>query len=148
MATTSNATSDYLEQACLEHFFGISSYSQPYSIDISLHYGDPLDDDSGSNELDSSNDPGYSRVTLSSPSSELSVRSDGNGYSVAPMNTVTFTASGGSWTNAPTYVAMYDDSSNLLCRMELDDGSGNSFSALSDGQSLNLTSGNLKFKLS
>lgn len=148
MATTTSATSDYLEQATLEHFFGISSYSQPYSIDIALHYGDPLDDASGGNELDSSNDPGYSRVTLSSPSSDLSVSSDGNGYSVTAMNTATFTASGGSWTNAPTWVALYDDSSNLLCRMELDDGSGSSFSALSDGQSLNLTSGNLKFKLS
>jgi hypothetical protein len=147
MATTSNAASDYLEQAALEHFFGYMSYTSPSSIDIALHYNDPLDDDSGGSELDSMNDPGYSRVTLSSPSTDLSISTDGVGYAVSPMNTVTFTATG-NWSNAPTWVACYDDSSNLLFRAELDDGSGNALSALTSGQSLELTSSNLKFKLS
>ena len=147
MATTSGAASDYLEQAILEHFFGINSYSQPYSIDIALHYGDPGEDNMGSNELDSMYDPGYYRVTLSTPSTDLSVSTDGAGYAVSPTSTVTFSASGGDWTNAPTWVGLYDDYSNLLARIELDDGAGGSLSALTDGQSLDLTSTNLKFKL-
>jgi cell envelope opacity-associated protein A len=36
----------------------------------------------------------------------------------------------------------------MLCRMALDDGAGNSLSALTNGQSLELTSSNLLFKLS
>lgn len=147
MATTSNAASDYLEQSALEHFFGYSSYSSPSSIEFSLHYGDPADDDSGSNELDSINDPGYSRVQLTNPMSDLTIGADGVGYAVSPSSTVTFTATG-NWTNAPTWVGCYDDSSNLLFRAELDDGAGGSLSALTNGQSLELTSSNLKFKLS
>lgn len=146
MATTSNAASDYLEQAALEHFFGYMSYTSPTSVEFALFYSDPADDASGY-ELDSINDPGYSRVTLSSPSSDLTISTEGVGYAVSPTSTVTFTATG-NWTNAPSWVGCYDDSSNLLFRAELDDGSGGSLSALTSGQSLELTSSNLKFKLS
>lgn len=149
MATTSNAASDYLEQAALEFFFGYnSSYSSPTYLEIALYNSDPGDDGMGGTELDSINDPGYSRVTLSSPYSDITVNSNSSGgYEVAPSSTVTFTATG-SWTSAPTYVAIFDNNSNMLCRMALDDGAGNSLSALTNGQSLELTSSNLLFKLS
>ena len=80
--------------------------------------------------------------------SDLTSGSDGSGYSIYPSSTVTFTASGGNWTNAPTYAGVYDDNYNLLFRAEIDDGASNSFSALTDGQSLEFASGSLKFKLS
>ena len=152
MATTSNAAGDWFEENALNHLFGYSSVSQPTSIDIKLYSSDPGEDGSSSTELDTSNDPGYSAVTLSSLSSDGTVGTDSDGYYWAPNSDVTWTASG-AWTTAPGGIALWADGSYILMHGSLDDGSGGSLSALSNGQTLTIScdgtsSSSLKFKLS
>jgi hypothetical protein len=153
MATTTNAAGNYFEQAALEHLFGITSWFAPSTVDIALHSGDPGEDGSAgsSNELDSINDPGYARITMdhgtagSSPDRSWTSVADGTGWALTPVDSLVFTATG-NWTNAPLWVGAWD-SSNLLFRIAIDDGNA-VFTPLTNGQSLTLTSANLKFKLS
>ena len=145
MATTSYAASDYFEQAALEILFGYASYSGPTGLEISLHSQDPGETGSTANELTSGTDPGYARAAWA-PNSSVSA-SDGAGWSIYPNSTITFTATG-NWAGQPTFAGVYDNNGNFLFRAEIDDGGGTPFAALTNGQTINFASGQLKFKLS
>jgi len=147
MATTSNSLSDQMEQDILNHLLGTMAMSDNTSFDLelALFTGDPGDDASGT-ELNSTDSPGYARQSIQR--SDVTVQQDGDGYAATFNSTVEFTATG-DWTQDPAWLAIYDGSSNMLFRGEIDDGTtAFTSSDMTSGKKLQFTSGNLKFKLS
>jgi len=148
MATTSNAATNWLEENVLNHFFGVMSTSAPTSLEVALFPADPGEDGTGATELNNTDEPGYARISLTNLSSDLTVASDGDGYAVSNAATLEYEADGGNWTNAPSHFGIYDvDNAQWLAYGAIDDGAS-ALSALTDGQKLQITAGNLKVKVS
>jgi len=105
--------SDYLENAALDHILTSTSYTSPNAtLYLSLHTGDPLDDDTGATEVDDVvDDTAYARQSIA-----FAAASGG----VSASNTAqTFTAVVYGTGAAPyvvTHVGIYDASTagNLL----------------------------------
>ena len=149
MATTSNSLSDQMEQDILNHLLGTMALSDNTSFDLELklYTGDPGDDGTaGGTELDNINSPGYASQFIQR--SDVTVQQDGTGYAATFNSTVEFEATG-NWTQDPAWLAIFDGSSNMLFRGEIDDGTtAFTSSDMTSGKKLQFTSGNLKFKLS
>lgn len=105
--------SDYLEDAILDHILTASGYSSPNAtLYLSLHTGDPLDDNSGATEVDTSvDDTAYTRQAISfgAASGGVSASTNGQVFSAVVYGS-------GAAPYVVTYVGIYDASTagNLL----------------------------------
>lgn len=96
--------SNYLETAILDHILGEqgSDFTSPATLYVGLHTADPGED--GSNELPTSN--GYARTACNFAAA--------SGDTCAISGEVSFTASGGDWTEV-THFCIWDASSSGNC---------------------------------
>lgn len=89
--------SDYTENALLDHFLKVSSFSQPSNIYIALSTTDPLDDGSGITEPTGN---GYARILCNSWSAASGRQKSNSASASIPTPT-------GSW-GTIAYVALFD----------------------------------------
>ena len=90
----SDAKSNYLENAVLDHVLGTSAMTSP-TVYLGLHTANP--GESGGNEISGN---GYARLTVS-------FNAASSGSASGPTAVKEFTASGGSW-GTVTHFALYD----------------------------------------
>jgi hypothetical protein len=102
--------SDYLEENFFNHMLRDQAFTPPATIHLSLHKGDPLDDDSGANEVSTgSDDAAYARQTIAFAAWA--------GNQVASNGSITFpTVDAGSPGYTITHFGIYDAATagNLL----------------------------------
>jgi len=105
--------SDYLENAALDHILTASGYTSPNAtLYLSMHTGDPLDDDSGATEVDAVvDDTSYARqsITFAAASGGVSASSNAQAFTAVVYGT-------GAAPYVVTHIGIYDASTvgNLL----------------------------------
>lgn len=100
--------SNYLEDAILNHILRGTTYTPPTNMYLSLHVGDPLEDDSGATEVDIAvDDIAYARqeITFAVASGGVSVSSNAQTFPAVDYGT------GGSPITI-THIGVYDASTN------------------------------------
>ncbi len=95
----SDAKSNYLENAVLNHFLGTSAVSAP-DVHLALHIGDPTDTGTGGTGELTIGTNGYARI-------DISFNSASGGSATGPVTAREFTANGGDW-GTITHFALYD----------------------------------------
>jgi|APSaa5957512493_1039668.scaffolds.fasta_scaffold55675_1 hypothetical protein len=140
----SSGASDYLERSTLEHFFGVADHKPPTELSISLHEDDPGEDNSGNNEL---TEPGYEKVVIKNLPDNVAIGVDEEGYSLSFGVPVTFEATS-DWGQPPLWAACTNDNNEMLYCVKLEDTeTGGELPPLKQGQILEFTSENFKFKM-
>lgn len=105
--------SDYLEGKALDHILTATSYTSPNAtLYLSMHTGDPLDDNSGANEIDTVvDDTAYARqsIAFAAAAGGVSASNTAQTYSAVVYGT-------GAAPYIVTHVGIYDASTvgNLL----------------------------------
>lgn len=125
--------SDYLENKLLDHILRNSAFTQPSALYVSLHTGDPKDDDTGANELAGG---GYARQ-----SATFNAANNGAASNTADL---TFAALDGVSATPITHFGIYDHATagNLLIT-----GTLNAPKTVPNGEDAVFRAGNLTITL-
>lgn len=123
----SDAKSDFLENASLNHNLGTSAFSSPSATFLGLFTGNPGDTNSGNYEISGN---GYARE-------DINFTTATNGSATGPVTAdgaIEFTASGGNW-GTITHFAIFTavTGGNMLYYGQLSDSNGKT---VSDGDTL------------
>lgn len=106
-----SAFSDYLEGELIKHLFRTGTFTKPTVLAVSLHTGDPLDNNTGANEVSGG---AYARVDTPPLDANWAAPTAGDGVT-SNVSAITFPAPTANW-GTITHVGIYDATTagNLL----------------------------------
>lgn len=123
--------SDTLELALIKHLFKKAEFSIPTGMWLGLHTGDPLDGNTGSNEISGN---GYARVSVSS---KFGFDTNDN---ITNSSAIDFAEASGSW-GTVSHWSLWTDATNTGSSYFLMSGSLNSGVGVASGDQFRIASG-------